>query len=275
MNWIVEEVRHAEQVAALEAAVNTFDKIDVKIGHVTVGQNDYAIYDNDTLVGYMVLFPYLPNEYEVNALVHPNYRKQGVFKALFEAAKHDAKENGCEAFTFVIDRKSKDGKAVIDHIGAVYQFSEYNLVLKKAELFLKPNEVSLREATDADRPLIITTLSEAFGDPVDVTENIYQQIDTPDRVTYIGEVDGRPIGVIRALLSGEDAGSIHAFGVKAAEQGKGYGTKMLKQMVQQLFRMGRTKLELDVETENKAALEIYKRAGFAENGGYEFYLLEL
>ena len=275
MNWTVEEVRQAEQVAALEAAVNDFDKIDVKLGHVTVGQNDYAVYDNDTLVGYMVLFPYLPNEYEVNALVHPDFRKQGVFTALFETAKQDAKQNGCEAFTFVIDRKSKDGKAVIDRLGAAYQFSEYNLVLKKAELFLKPDEVSLREATEADRPLIIETLSEAFGDPVDVTENIYQQIDTPDRVTYIGEVDGRPVGIIRALLSGEDAGSIHAFGVKADEQGKGYGTKMLKQMVQQLFRMGRTKLELDVETENKAALEIYKRAGFAENGGYEFYLLEL
>ncbi|TCI49921.1 N-acetyltransferase, partial [Exiguobacterium sp. SH1S21] len=45
MNWTVEEVRQADQVAALEAAVNTFDKIDVKIGHVAVGQNDYAVYD--------------------------------------------------------------------------------------------------------------------------------------------------------------------------------------------------------------------------------------
>ncbi|TCI57201.1 GNAT family N-acetyltransferase [Exiguobacterium sp. SH1S21] len=275
MNWIVEEARQAEHVTALEGAVNAHDAIDVKIGHVAVGQNDYAVYDGETLVGYLMLFPYLPNEYEVNALVHPDYRKQGVFTALLTSAKRDAKENGCEAFTFVIDRKSKSGKAVVDHIQAAYQFSEYNLVLKKAELFLKPNEVSLREATDADRPVIIETLSEAFGDPVDVTENIYSQIDTPDRVTYIGEVEGRPVGVIRALLSGDDAASIHAFGVRASDQGQGYGTKMLKQMVQQLFRMGRTKLELDVETENKAALEIYKRAGFAENGGYEFYLLEL
>lgn len=275
MNWTVEEARQAEHVAALEGAVNAFDAIDVKIGHVAVGQNDYAVYDGETLIGYLMLFPYLPNEYEVNALVHPDYRKQGVFTALLAAAKRDAKANGCEAFTFVIDRKSKSGKAVVDHLGAVYQFSEFNLVLKKAELFLKPNEVSLREATDADRPVIIETLSEAFGDPIDVTENIYSQIDTPERVTYIGEVEGRPVGVIRALLSGEDAASIHAFGVKASAQGQGYGTKMLKQMVQQLFRMGRTKLELDVETENKAALEIYKRAGFAENGGYEFYLFEL
>lgn len=275
MEWTVEEVRQPEEVRSLEAAVNAHDKIDVKVGHESVGQNDYAVYDGDTLVGYLMLFPYLPNEYEVNALVHPDYRKQGVFTALLQTAKEDAKANGCEAFTFVVDRNSKAGKAVIDHLGAEYQFSEYNLVLKKAELFLKPNEVSLREATETDRPLIIETLSEAFGDPLDVTENIYAQIDTPDRVTYIGEVEGRPVGVIRALLTGDDAGSIHAFGVKQSEQGKGYGSKMLKQMVQQLFRMGRTKLELDVETENKAALEIYKRAGFAENGGYEFYMLGL
>lgn len=275
MNWTVEEVKQADDVKTLEQAVNTSDKIDVKVGHESVGQNDYAVYDGETLVGYLMLFPYLPNEYEVNALVHPEYRKQGVFTALLETAKQDAKLNGCEAFTFVIDRNSASGKAVLEHLQAAYQFSEYNLVLKKAELFLKPDEVSLREATADDRPLIITTLSEAFGDPVDVTENIYQQIDTPDRVTYIGEVDGKPVGVIRALLVGDDAASIHAFGVKAGEQGKGYGTKMLKQMVQQLFRMGRTKVELDVETENKAALEIYKRAGFAENDGYEFYMIEL
>ncbi|WP_214884601.1 MULTISPECIES: GNAT family N-acetyltransferase [unclassified Exiguobacterium] len=275
MNWTVEEVRQTDDVKALEQAVNANDKIDVKVGHESVGQNDYAVYDEETLVGYLMLFPYLPTEYEVNALVHPEYRKQGVFTALLETAKQDAKLNGCEAFTFVIDRNSNSGKAVLEHLQAAYQFSEYNLILKKAELFLKPDEVSLREATADDRPLIIATLSEAFGDPVDVTENIYQQIDTPDRVTYIGEVDGKPIGVIRALLIGDDAASIHAFGVKAGEQGKGYGTKMLKQMVQQLFRMGRTKVELDVETENKAALDIYKRAGFAENGGYEFYMIEL
>ena len=275
MNWTVEEVRQAEQVLALEEAVNTHDKIDVKAGHESIGQNDYAVYEGETLVGYLMLFPYLPNEYEVNALVHPEYRRKGVFTALLETAKQDARVNGCEAFTFVIDRNSTSGKAVLNHLGATYQFSEYNLVLKKAELFLKPDEVSIREATTEDRPLIIATLSEAFGDPVDVTENIYAQIDTADRVTYIGEVDGKPIGVIRALLIGDDAASIHAFGVKAGEQGKGYGTKMLKQMVQQLFRMGRTKVELDVETENKAALEIYKRAGFAENGGYEFYMIEL
>jgi len=275
MNWTVEEVRQAEDVRALEATVNAFDKIDVKVGHESVGQNDYAVYEGETLIGYLMLFPYLPNEYEVNALVHPDYRKRGVFTALLETAKQDATANGCEAFTFVIDREAKSGKAVLDHFGATYQFSEYNLVLKKAELFLKPNEVTLREATPEDRSLIIATLSEAFGDPVDVTENIYQQIDTPDRVTYIGEVDGKAVGVIRALLTGEDAASIHAFGVKAGEQGNGYGTKMLKQMVQQLFRMGRTKLELDVETENKAALEIYKRAGFAVNGGYEFYMITL
>lgn len=275
MNWTVEEVRQAEDVRALEATVNAFDKIDVKVGHESVGQNDYAVYEGETLIGYLMLFPYLPNEYEVNALVHPDYRKRGVFTALLETAKQDATANGCEAFTFVIDREAKSGKAVLDHFGATYQFSEYNLVLKKAELFLKPNEMTLREATPEDRSLIIATLSEAFGDPVDVTENIYQQIDTPDRVTYIGEVDGKAVGVIRALLTGEDAASIHAFGVKAGEQGNGYGTKMLKQMVQQLFRMGRTKLELDVETENKAALEIYKRAGFAVNGGYEFYMITL
>lgn len=275
MKWTVEEVRQAEDVLTLEEAVNTHDLIDVKVGQESIGQNDYAVYDGETLVGYMMLFPYLPNEYEVNAFVHPAYRKQGVFKALLETAQHDAKVNGCEAFTFVIDRNSKSGKTVLEHLDATYQFSEYNLILKKAELFLKPDEVSLREATPEDRALIIATLSEAFGDPVDVTENIYQQIDTPDRVTYIGEVEGKPVGIIRALLTGDDAASIHAFGVKAGEQGKGYGTKMLKQMVQQLFRMGRTKVELDVETENKAALDIYKRAGFAENGGYEFYMIEL
>ena len=51
MNWTVEEVKQADDVKTLEQAVNANDKIDVKVGHESVGQNDYAVYDGETLVG--------------------------------------------------------------------------------------------------------------------------------------------------------------------------------------------------------------------------------
>ncbi|WP_114570089.1 GNAT family N-acetyltransferase [Exiguobacterium flavidum] len=276
MEWTIEKVKQKTDVLQLEKCVNDHDKIELKVASDWIGEKDYAIYDGDSLVGYLQAFAYLPTEWEINAFVDPDYRKQGVLKTLVDAAKADAKEAGVEAFTFVFDENSKSGGGVLEHWNAEYRMTEYNMTLKKAQLFLKADpDFELREATDADRPFIVETLGLAFGNAPEEAEAIYQAIESEDRITYIGVAHGKPVGVIRAFLASETAASIHAFAVRPEEQGKGYGKKMLKLMVQALFRTGRTQIELDVETDNDLALELYKDAGFAVERGYHFYILEI
>lgn len=276
MEWTVSEVKQTTEVLQLEKCVNDHDGIELKVAAEWVGQNDFAVYDDTKLIGYLQAFAYLPTEWEINVFVDPDYRKQGVFKTLVEAAKEAARPQGVEAFTFVIDDESKSGKAVLGQLGAEYRMTEYNMVLKKAQLFLKADpDFELREATKDDRPFIVETLGSSFGNTADEAESIYQAIESEDRITFIGVANGKPVGVIRAYLASETQASIHAFAVRPEAQGNGYGKKMLKLMVQAMFRTGRTQLELDVETDNARALDLYKEAGFVVGRGYQFHVLGL
>lgn len=276
MEFTVTKVLQTTDVLQLEKCVNDHDGIELKVAADYVGENDFAIYDGSKLIGYLQAFAYLPTEWEVNVFVDPDYRQQGIFKSLVETAAGVARETGAEAFTFVIDDASQSGKAVLGKLGAEYRMTEYNMVLKKAQLFLKADpDFELREAMASDRPFIVETLGQSFGNTADEAEAIYQAIETEDRVTYVGVANGQPVGVVRAYLASETQASIHAFAVRPEAQGNGYGKKMLKLMVQALFRTGRTQLELDVETDNARALDLYKDAGFVVGRGYQFHVLEL
>ncbi len=276
MEFTVTKVLQTTDVLQLEKCVNDHDGIELKVAADYVGENDFAVYDGSKLIGYLQAFAYLPTEWEVNVFVDPDYRQQGIFKSLVETAAGVARETGAEAFTFVIDDASQSGKAVLGKLGAEYRMTEYNMVLKKAQLFLKADpDFELREATAADRPFIVETLGQSFGNTADEAEAIYQAIETEDRVTYVGVANGQPVGVVRAYLASETQASIHAFAVRPEAQGNGYGKKMLKLMVQAMFRTGRTQLELDVETDNARALDLYKDAGFVVGRGYQFHVLEL
>ncbi|MCY1690140.1 hypothetical protein OVA29_04365 [Exiguobacterium sp. SL14] len=119
-------------------------------------------------------------------------RKQGIFTALVEAARARATEAGVEAFTFVIDDASKSGQAVLERLGAEYRMTEYNMILKKAQLFLKADpDFELREATADDRPFIVETLGKSFGNTDEEAESIYQAIESDDRITFIGVASGK------------------------------------------------------------------------------------
>ncbi|ASI36280.1 MULTISPECIES: GNAT family N-acetyltransferase [Exiguobacterium] len=276
MEFTVTKVLQTTDVLQLEKCVNDHDGIELKVAADYVGENDFAVYDGSKLIGYLQAFAYLPTEWEVNVFVDPDYRQQGIFKSLVETAAGVARETGAEAFTFVIDDASQSGKAVLGKLGAEYRMTEYNMVLKKAQLFLKADpDFELREATASDRPFIVETLGQSFGNTADEAEAIYQAIETEDRVTYVGVANGQPVGVVRAYLASETQASIHAFAVRPEAQGNGYGKKMLKLMVQAMFRTGRTQLELDVETDNARALDLYKDAGFVVGRGYQFHVLEL
>ena len=276
MEFTVTKVSQTTDVLQLEKCVNDHDGIELKVAADWIGENDFAVYDESKLVGYLQAFAYLPTEWEVNVFVDPDYRKQGIFTKLVEAAAESARAAGAEGFTFVVDDASTSGKAVLGALGAEYRMTEYNMVLKKAQLFLKADpDFELREATADDRPFIVETLGKSFGNTDDEAEAIYQAIETEDRVTFIGVANGQPVGVIRAYLASDTQASIHAFAVRPEAQGTGYGKKMLKLMVQALFRTGRTQLELDVETDNARALDLYKEAGFVVGRGYQFHVLEL
>ena len=78
------------------------------------------------------------------------------------------------------------------------------------------------------------------------------------------------IGKIRTEIFG-DEGFISGFGILPGYRGKGYGKQALKATVGILSKKGIRNVALEVDTQNKNALNLYKSCGFAEESATDYY----
>lgn len=72
-------------------------------------------------------------------------------------------------------------------------------------------------------------------------------------------------GFIMTQISLETA-EILTFTVLPSQRGKGYGAVLLKTAMQHAFNKGATRIMLEVAPDRKAALGLYRRAGFERTG---------
>ena len=65
---------------------------------------------------------------------------------------------------------------------------------------------------------------------------------------------------------------IGAFGIKQQYQGKGFGIKIMQELIRDLRMDGVKRIELSVEADNKRALNFYGKLGFEEEGTHHKYM---
>ena len=90
----------------------------------------------------------------------------------------------------------------------------------------------------------------------------------------LAELDGRPMGTIR-VSAYEGTVYLTAFGVLPELQGQGFGRQILTRTVRGLAAEGWSPIRIEVETENRTALGLYRSCGFREIAGYAYHALDL
>jgi len=65
---------------------------------------------------------------------------------------------------------------------------------------------------------------------------------------------------------------IGALGIKRQYQGKGFGIKIMQELIRDLRMDGVKRIELRVEADNKRALNFYGKLGFEEEGTHRKYM---
>jgi len=65
---------------------------------------------------------------------------------------------------------------------------------------------------------------------------------------------------------------IGAFGVKSQYQGRGYGKRMMQELIRDLSADGVRRIELRVEADNERAIAFYKKLGFEMEGTHRKYM---
>ncbi|MBZ9622548.1 GNAT family N-acetyltransferase [Clostridium sp. FP2] len=239
---------------------------------------EFFYYDNEILVGYLGLCNFHGTSVEVSGMVHPEFRRKGIFKKLYLLAKEEWQKINPAEVLLLCDHTSIPGLAFINHIGAEYGSAEYKMCLNKKKFESNPNQViKLRMATNDDAPEIERQSSIYFGLPeeeVDDKEDLEKptiQLDN-NFISYIAELKGIIIGKVHISVT-DNEGFIYGFGVIPEYRGKGYGREILCLALDILKKKQVDNIFLEVATENKKALGLYESCGFEEISVMDYYIV--
>lgn len=228
-----------------------------------------------TLIGIVELVGY--REIEGTILVAAEHRRAGLGRELATRAGRDLAARGISRWLLVCDEAFPGGIAFARALGGERAYCEHRLTLDPA--LIPPTDgrgaaLTLREVGTADAATIAAITAAAFGDPpADVEAWLTAEMARPDRRWFLGLVAGQPVGSLRVIAIDGDRGErdITAFGVLPREQGRGYGRALLSRTIIALRAERDAPINIEVETDNAAALGLYRSCGFVPQHTYGYY----
>jgi ribosomal protein S18 acetylase RimI-like enzyme len=226
------------------------------------------------IVGVLELIGY--HEVEGTLIVEPAHRREGIGRALVAAATAQLAPRGIVGWLLACDEAFAGGSAFARALGGVLTHTEHRLTLDPARVPPAPCQaaLTLRPATVADRGDLSMITAAAFGDlPNEVARWIAQDESRPDRRWFIATLGAQPVGSLRVVESDEGR-DITAFGVLPSQQGRGYGRALLAYTIDALLAEGDRRINIEVATDNAAALALYRSCGFVARHTYGYYRLD-
>lgn len=250
--------------------------------------NEFMYFNGEELIGYMGIcsFGGITQPLEITGMVHPEYRRQGIFSKLMELVVAECRKRNAEGILALCDKKSISGQGFLKKISAVYKFSEFEMYLnhKSYETLEKqqPSGITFRKAVNADASEITRQNMIYFGD-----DSEEENEDSEDRgillpeeeekrgmTIYIAEKEDRIIGKVNLQMSGGGTGGIYGLGVLPEFRGNGFGRAILTFGVEKLKDAKATEVMLQVAAENGTALNLYKSCGFQETSVMDYFELK-
>jgi ribosomal protein S18 acetylase RimI-like enzyme len=234
--------------------------------------NEFMYYDEGKLIGYAGICHFGGDAVEVNGMVHPDYRRRGIFKILFSLVKDEWNKREAPRMLLLSDKNSISGLEFIKATGAEYAHTEYEMFLRKT---VKQNDASkklvLRKATNKDAKEIALQNSIYFD--IEFKEKDISMPEEEEKfgsTTYMAEVNNEIVGKVRLTVE-EGIGGIYGLGIRPQYRGKGYGREMLTLALEKLKERAVRDIMLQVEAKNKKALNIYRSCGFEETSTMDYY----
>lgn len=297
---------HKEKLIALETICRTKDGTKSSVCNSTEFncRRDVPVFflvlDGADLVGYLSIFLPDKNTAELNVLIHPDYRRRGIFTELLQRAKSALSSIRTKEYIFVCEPSSSDAIAAMLAMNARKRSSEYQMLLENSEaisqsfrkgmsatdslettigkqkqiLCSRPGE--LLEATPDDLPLLgrmnalFFETSEEMGEFF--AEDSYY---TPGITVYKYVITDKnkktvPIGTV-CFCEESFSGNIFGLGILPEYRGHGYGKSLLQTLLTRI--PADKKIYLQVSSQNAAAFQLYQKAGFKIMAQQDFWLL--
>ncbi len=234
--------------------------------------NDFLWIGPDSVIGFLGVYGYRPDQVELLGMVHPSWRRLGIFSRLYEAAIAEVARRGVPEALLVVDRLYEAGASFARSLGATIEHSEHRMVLRNEPAPVAGDPlVTVRPATRADVPFLLACLAEAFDYPTELLAA--EQVDDLARRfpgTLVIERASERVGTVRVAREGHAAG-IYGFAVLPGHQGRGIGRQVLSGLARELVAEGVPEVGLEVSCTNDSALHLYLSCGFEVTGTEDYY----
>lgn len=233
--------------------------------------NDFLYYEDNRLVGYLFVEGWGSRDREIMGMVHPDYRRRGIFSSLLAAARKECRMRDVRKMILVCEHTSQSGLAFVQAIGAHLEFSEHEMVLGTFRERGNVHEgLDIRQANRTDLDAIISILATDSGNKDSISRWVTKQFDDQSSRFYLARLDGKPLGCLR-LDDMSDQIGIYAFEVRLGYRGRGYGRQMLEEAIRSIRAETQKSIMLDVETDNTNAIGLYQSCGFEIKTTYDYY----
>ncbi len=235
--------------------------------------NDILYYEDGRLVGYLNVEGWGSRVRELTGMVHPEYRRRGMFSSLQAVAQEECRLRDVRKMILVCEHASQSGQAFVHAIGAQHEFSEHEMVLGTFRERGNVHEgLEIRQANKLDLDAIVSILATDSGDVESISRWITKLFDDPSSRFYMATLDEKPLGCLRLDFMSEQVG-IYAFEVRLGYRGRGYGRQILEEAIRSICAETQKRVMLDVETDNTNAIGLYQSCGFEIKTTYDYYNL--
>lgn len=268
------------QIQQLEGVCNQFEALTMKLNWMTLHdrpkdqQNDFLAYADEQLVGYLALYGFNQREAEISGMIHPAYRRQGIFKQLVALANTELKARSIPNMLFICEQRSTAGKACLQTLMAHYEFSEYKMRWQEPVAFVAgASALQLQPAEPEDIPELVSLDELCFGVSTEAAQRwLAQDMLDPQRRVWLVMLGSAKIGKIN-VWSNETETYISGVCIRPEYRGQGHGKTVLTRVLEQLATENHTQVVLEVACENEHALSLYQQCGFRTVTAYDYYRL--
>ncbi len=205
---------------------------------------------------------------ECTAFTHPAYRRRGYFSRLLSEAVDACEDSD---ILFPVCEECADTMAALRSLDAELQYRELRMVTELPDGGAAPEpdtgSLALTPGTpDADGDVLWTMTP---GTP-DADGDMLWTMAPGDALS---SGSPRVIGTCRTLPLGPSSVCLHSVEIAPDLRGRGYGTRMLALLIPALAGRRVRQIVLHVSEDNRAAVALYKKAGFriAETLSYYLY----
>lgn len=232
----------------------------------------FLYFEEAALIGLISVFNPLSEVAEISGCIKPGERNKGKFSELLGYCQDELNSYKIDAVLFPVDNDSMPGMGIIEKLSLKCDHVEYLMKYGPFKEEYK-SSLQLREAHSGDVENFTRINAELFHETYEESKNMIMScLQSKERKLYMATLGDKTIGIC-TLFYACDKVVIYGLGISEVYQGKGYG----HDLINSVFKMLKDKnyeLELEVDSLNEKAYNLYKKVGFKETRVINYYKQE-